>query len=167
MFFFMILNYILLFLSTIGMAIIGMNHYFNMGIFGMAPIKLDIFISVVYLACETLVMFFFVGTGVSIKEYIQANPETDHKFHKESVTIKRVLYPPTMMATLLFVAMVIFDGAWLMGQMNRWWFHVFYVLTIYYFVKSMIIQHKCFRKNTLLILEMTKTEAKINSADPA
>ena len=71
-----------------------------------------------------------------------------------------------MMATLLFVAMVIFDGAWLMGQMNRWWFHVFYVLTIYYFVKSMIIQHKCFRKNTLLILEMTKTEAKINSADP-
>ena len=104
---------------------------------------------------------------VSIKEYIQANPETDHKYHKESVAIKRVLYPPTMMATLLFVAMVIFDGGWLMGQMSRWWFHGFYIATVYYFVKSLIIQHKCFRKNTLLILEMTKTKAKINLVDPA
>lgn len=167
MFFFMILNYILLFLSAIGLAIIGLNHYFSLGIFGIGIIKLDIFISLIYLAGETLVMFFFVGTGVSIKEFIQANPETDHKFHKESIAIKRVLYPPTMMATLLFVAMVIFDGGWLMGQMNRWWFHGFYFGTVYYFIKSLIIQHKCFRKNTLLILEMTKTKAKINSVDPA
>ena len=165
MFFFMILNYILLFFSTIGLTIIGLNHYFHLGVFGMAPIKLDIFISIIYLAAETLVMFFFVGTGVSIKEYIQANPETDHKFHKESVAIKRVLYPPTMMATLLFVAMVIFDGGWLMGQINRWWFHGFYIMTVYYFFKSLTIQHQCFRKNTLLILEMTNTKAKINLAD--
>jgi len=167
MFFFMILNYILLFLSAIGLAIIGLNHYFSLGIFGIGIIKLDIFISLIYLAGETLVMFFFVGTGVSIKEFIQANPETDHKFHKESIAIKRILYPPTMMATLLFVAMVIFDGGWLMGQMNRWWFHGFYFGTVYYFFKSLIIQHQCFRKNTLLILEMTKTKAKINSVDPA
>ena len=161
----MILNYILLFLSTLGLAIIGLNHYFHLAVFGMAPIKLDIFISIIYLAAETLVMFFFVGTGVSIKEYIQANPGTDHKFHKESVAIKRVLYPPTMMATLLFVAMVIFDGGWLMGQMSRWWFHSFYLATVYYFFKSLIIQHKCFRKNTILILKMTKTKSKINLAD--
>ena len=70
MFFFMILNYILLTLSATGLAIIGLNHYFQLGFFGMAPIKLDIFISLIYVAAETLVMFFFVGTGVSIKEYI-------------------------------------------------------------------------------------------------
>ena len=100
-----------------------------------------------------------------IKEYIQENPDTDHKYHKESVSIKRVLYPPTMMATLLFVAMIIFDGGWLMGQMSRGWFHAFYVATVYYFIKALIVQHKCFKKNTLIILEMTKTKAKINSAD--
>ena len=129
------------------------------------PLKLDIFISIIYLAAQTLVMFFFVGTGVSIKEFIQTNPTTDHKFHKESVLIKRILYPPTMMATLFFVIMVICDGAWIMGQINRWWFHSFYLFTIYYFFKSLIIQHKCFKKNTLLILEKTKTKAKNNSAD--
>ena len=167
MFFFMILNYILLCLSTVGLAIIGVNHYFHLNIFGMTPIKLDIFISIIYLAAETLVMFFFVGTGVSIKEYIQENPNTDHKYHKESVAIKRMLYPPTMMATLLFVAMVIFDGGWLMGQISRWWFHGFYLATVYYFLKSLIIQHECFRKNTILILKMTNTKAKINLADHA
>jgi len=165
MFFFMILNYILLFFSAIGFIIIGLNHYFQIGFFGMGIIKMDIFVSVIYIAAETLVMFFFVGTGVSIKEYIQENPETDHKFHRKSVEIKRKLYPPTMLATLLFVALVIFDGAILMEQMNRMWFHVFYILTGYYFVKSLIIQHQCFRENTLIILEMTKTKAKINSDD--
>ena len=68
-------------------------------------------------------------------------------------------------SVVLFVALVIFDGAILMEQMNRMWFHVFYILTGYYFVKSLIIQHQCFRENTLIILEMTKTKAKINSDD--
>tara|TARA_B100001029_G_scaffold179832_1_gene191429 strand:- start:366 stop:857 length:492 start_codon:yes stop_codon:yes gene_type:complete len=163
----MILNYILLLLSFLGLAIIGLNHYIQIDFFSMAPIKLNIFISLIYIAAETLVMFFFVGTGVSIKEYIQANPKTDHKYHKESIAIKRELYPPTMMATLLFVAMVIFDGGWLMRQISRWWFHGFYLATVYYFIKSLLIQHRCFKKNTLLILEMTKTKAKINSADLA
>lgn len=162
----MILNYILLFLSAIGLVIIGVNHFTLVEMFSMSPMKLSLFISMIYIAAETLVMFFFVGTGVSIKEYIQENPGTDHEFHARSVKLKRILYPPTMAATLLFVAMVILDGAWLLGQVNRWWFIGLYVGTVYYFFKSLIIQHKCFRENTVIILEMTGTKAKINSADP-
>lgn len=160
------LNYMLLFLSTIGLTLIGVNHFTPTDLFTMPAMKLDLFISLIYIAAETLVMFFFVGTGVSIKEYIQENPDTDHSYHKRSVKLKRVLYPPTMMATLLFVAMVIFDGAWILGQISRWWFIGFYTGTVYYFIKSLVIQHRCFRDNTLIILEMTGTKAKINSADP-
>ena len=160
------LNYILLFFSTIGLALIGVNHFTQTELFTMSAMKLDLFISLIYIAAETLVMFFFVGTGVSIKDYIQENPDTDHSFHARSVKLKRVLYPPTMMATLLFVAMVISDGAWILGQISRWWFIGFYAATVYYFIKSLFIQHYCFRDNTLIILEMTGTKAKINSADP-
>jgi len=159
----MILNYVFLLFSAIGLLIIGINHITVKDMFLMSPMKLDLFISLIYIAAETLVMFFFVGTGVSIKEYLQENPNVDHTFYQKSNKLKRILYPPTMMATLLFVAMVILDGAWILGQVNRYWFLSLYLGTVYYFFKSLIIQHRCFRDNTMIILEMTGTKAKINS----
>ena len=155
MWFFMILSYILILLSGIGLNIIGLNHYFDLQLFSIGIIKLDLFISMIFIATQTLVMFFFVGTGVSIKEYIQENPKTDHIFHKDSIKIKRKLYPPTMALTLLFVAMIIFHGLFIIKQTKEIWFHITYILTYYYFVKSTVIQHKCFKENTLIILNMT------------
>ncbi len=155
----MILSYILIFLSGIGLAIIGINHYSPLQLFGIGYIKLDLFISMVFLAAQTLVMFFFVGTGVSIKEYIQDNPDVDHTFHHESIQLKRKLYPPTMAVTILFVAMVILDGLFIIGQTREIWFHLTYGLTLFYFFKSIIVQHICFKKNTEIILEMTWTKA--------
>ena len=155
MWFFMILSYVLIFISGIGLNIIGLNHYFDFKFFDIGIIKLDLFISMIFIATQTLVMFFFVGTGVSIKEYIQENPNTDHSYHKDSIKIKRKLYPPTMALTLLFVAMIIMHGLFIIQQARELWFHITYISTYYYFIKSTIIQHKCFKENTLIILNMT------------
>ena len=100
-------------------------------------------------------MFFFVGTGVSIKEYIQENPSINSSYHNRSIKLKRKLYPPTMALTILFVAMVILDGLFIIGQTKEIWFHITYGLTVYYFIKSVNIQHYCFKDNTQIILEMT------------
>ena len=151
----MILSYILILISGVGLNIIGLNHYLDLKLFDMGIIKLDLFISMIFIATQTLVMFFFVGTGVSIKEYIQENPGTDHSFHQDSIKIKRKLYPPTMALTLLFVWMIIMHGLFIIKQAEEYWFHITFIATYYYFIKSNIIQHKCFKKNTLIILNMT------------
>ena len=150
----MILSYILILISGVGLNIIGFNHYFDLKLFDMGIIKLDLFISMIFIATQTLVMFFFVGTGVSIKEYIQENPGTDHSFHQDSIKIKRKLYPPTMALTLLFVWMIIMHGLFVIKQAKEYWFHITFIATYYYFIKSTIIQHKSFKKNTLIILTM-------------
>ena len=155
MWFFMILSYGLIFLSGIGLFIIGLNHYFYLLIFEIGLIKMDLFISMIFIATQTLVMFFFVGTGVSIKEYIQENPSINSSYHHKSIQLKRKLYPPTMAVTIFFVAMVILDGLYIIRQVQEIWFHISYGLTCYYFIKSMIIQHYCFKENTQIILEMT------------
>ena len=59
MWFFMILSYILILLSGIGLNIIGLNHYFDLQLFNIGIIKLDLFISMIFIATQTLVMFFF------------------------------------------------------------------------------------------------------------
>ena len=153
MWFFMITSYVLIFLSGIGLVLIGINHYGN--VWPTQHISFDLFVSLIFIATQTLIIFFFVGTGVNIKEYTLSK---DNKFYKGILAIKRRLYPPTLAVTILFMITVIVDGAFFLGKVNEWWFHISYLLTLYYFVKSSIEQHKAFIGSTNIILAMTENE---------
>ena len=153
MWFFMITSYILILLSAIGLILIGINHYIN--IWPTQHISFDLFVSLIFIATQTLIIFFFVGTGVNIKEYTLSK---DNKFYRGIIAIKRKLYPPTLAVTILFMITVIVDGAYFLGKVNEWWFHISYVLTLYYFFKSSIEQHKAFIGSTNIILAMTEKE---------
>ena len=116
-----------------GIILIGINHYFN--IWATHHITLDLLVSIIFIATQTLVIFFFVGTGVNVKEYTQANQDIGDKFYKGILGIKRKLYPPTLMVTMLFMIMVILDGGFFLGKVKVWWFLIVYVLTLYYYTK--------------------------------
>ena len=103
-------------------------------------------------------MFFFVGTGVNIREYLESHPELGNDLYKRMFAIKRRLYPPTMMVTMLFMGTVIIDGIFYFGKVSEWWFHVLYFLTVLYFFKATKEQHKSFKGSTEIVLEMTKGE---------
>ena len=153
MWFFMITSYVLIFLSGIGLILIGINHYGN--IWPTQHISFDLFVSLIFIATETLIIFFFVGAGVNIKEYTQSK---DNKFYKGILAIKQRLYPPTLAVTILFMITVIVDGAFFLSKVSEWWFHISYLLTLYYFVKSSIEQHKAFIGSTNIVLAMTVNE---------
>ena len=89
MWFFMILSYIMVAVSGVGLALVGLNHYLNF--WPTTHITLDLLVSIIFIAAQTLVMFFFVGTGVNIKEYTQDHPEIGDKFYKGVLGIKRKL----------------------------------------------------------------------------
>ena len=102
-------------------------------------------------------MFFFVGTGVNVREYLELHSELGDSLYKQMFAIKRKLYPPTMMVTILFMAMVIMDGVYFIGKASEWWFHILYLLTLYYFFKATIVQHNSFKESTEIVLSMTGT----------
>ena len=155
MWFFMILSYVLVFISGIGLLLIGINHYFDL--WAQNHITLDLLVSIIFIASQTLVMFFFVGTGVNVREYLESHKELGDELYHKMFSIKRKLYPPTMMVTILFMSMVIIDGAFFIGKVSEWWFHILYLLTIYYYFKATIVQHVSFKESTQIVLEMTKT----------
>ena len=135
---------------------IGLNHYFDF--FVTNRISFDLIISFIFIAAQTLVMFFFVGTGVNVREYLERHPELGNDLYKKMFAIKRRLYPPTMMVTILFMAMVIVDGVFYFGKNLEWWFHILYFLTLYYFYKATKEQHASFIGSTKIVLEMTEKE---------
>lgn len=156
MWFFMILCYVLVAISGLGLFQIGLNHYFDF--FLTNRISFDLIVSIIFIAAQTLVMFFFVGTGVNVREYLEAHPELGDRLYKKMFAIKRRLYPPTMMLTILFMAMVIVDGVFYFGKISEWWFHVLYFLTLFYFYKATKEQHTSFKGSTKIVLEMTEKE---------
>ena len=161
MWFFMILSYVMVAISGIGLLLIGMNHYFN--IWAQNHIALDLLISIIFVASQTLVMFFFVGTGVNIREYVESHEDVTKDLYQQMLGLKRKLYPPTMMVTILFMALVIIDGVFFMEKVvevpkvSEWWFHILYILTVYYYIKATTIQHQSFKESTHIVLTMTKT----------
>ena len=164
MWFFMTFSYVLIVLSGIGLTLIGVNHYFD--IWARNHITLDLIISIIFIAGQTLVMFFFVGTGVNVREYLESHPELGDSLYKQMFAIKRKLYPPTMMLTMLFIAMVIVDGVFFIklntsGSISEWWFHILYLLTVYYFYKATAIQHTSFKEGTEIVLTMTGTSREV------
>ncbi|MBT3738532.1 MAG: hypothetical protein HOG33_05495 [Candidatus Marinimicrobia bacterium] len=142
-------------LSGIGLTLIGLNHYFD--IWAQNHITLDLIVSIIFIAAQTLIMFFFVGTGVNVREYLELHSELGDSLYKQMFAIKRKLYPPTMMVTILFMAMVIMDGVYFIGKASEWWFHILYLLTLYYFFKATIVQHNSFKESTEIVLSMTGT----------
>jgi len=77
--------------------------------------------------------------------------------YQQMLGLKRKLYPPTMMVTILFMALVIIDGVFFLGKVSEWWFHILYILTVYYYIKATTIQHQSFKESTHIVLTMTKT----------
>ena len=117
MWFFMILCYVLIAISGAGLIQIGLNHYFDFWITNR--ITFDLMVSIVFIAAQTLVMFFFVGTGVNIREYLESHPELGNDLYKRMFAIKRRLYPPTMMVTMLFMGTVIIDGIFILAKFQN------------------------------------------------
>ena len=165
MWFFMILCYVLVTISGLGLVQIGLNHYFDF--WQTNRITFDLIVSIIFIAAQTLVMFFFVGTGVNIREYLEELPELGHDLYKKMFAIKRRLYPPTMMVTMLFMATVIVDGIYYFGRISEWWFHASYFLTLWYFYKATKEQHASFKGSTEIVLEMTKKERDAVNTDPS
>ncbi len=110
--------------------------------------------SIFYCFTETLVIFFFVGTGVSIKEYT-AEHHLDETFRRRSLAIKRQVYPPLLWNLLLMMILFVLVGAVDTERVPAWIYQLFFIFCVADYVKVKMIQNACFRDNTKVILEMS------------
>ena len=65
MYIFMYLVYILSAASFAGLTLVGLGGFLHWGFFGMNHPTFSLLATILFLATETLAMFFFVGTGVT------------------------------------------------------------------------------------------------------
>ncbi len=153
----MILIYLLTGFSFIFFLLTGIQGYFEFYVINANHAIFGFFTAIIYLFTEVLVMFFFVGTGISIKDYIKEKGVST-EFHKKSLAIKRKLYPPTLANVFLVMTVFIIGGGVDTGSIPGWIHGVLFLFALYHFATTIRTQHTCFKDNTALILEMTNTD---------
>ena len=153
MWFFMNTCYGLSFLTLILLLTGFLQSFLHFPVLKAGHLTFMLLTSIIYLFTETLIIFFFVGTGVSVKEYTQ-----EHKlgpdFHKRSLAIKYRVYPPQLLNILLMIIVFVLVGAVDTHRVPAVVYQTLFAVALIHFMAVKIIQHRCFRDNTRVILEM-------------
>ena len=150
----MILCYILMSLSGLMMALSGLQGHFQFKLLHANHPTFALLTMIIYLFTETLVMFFFVGTGVSIKEYVlERKLSTD--FQKRSFKVKMRVYPPLLLNILLFMILFISGGAVDTHRIPNGIHGMLFLIVLIHFLYVIYVQHLCFKENTQIVLEMS------------
>jgi hypothetical protein len=111
-------------------------------------------VSVVYFFTETLIIFFFVGTGVSVREYTRDH-DLPPVFHQSSIAVKRKVYPPLMLNMLGMIILLVISGAVDTRRAPGWLYTLFFGFYVADYVRVKINTNRCFRENTEIILKMS------------
>ncbi len=153
MWFFMNSCYLLSLASFVMLVVVLLQSLIPFSVLKASPMSFLILTSIVYLFTETLIIFFFVGTGISVKEFM-LEKKISGNFHKRMIAIKRAVYPPQLFNMLLLMTAFILYAAADTGKISLWVYRGLLLAGIVHFCLAKGIQHKCFRDNTHIILEM-------------
>ena len=154
MWFFMSTCYILSLLTFMSLCIAFVQSFFHFPIFQSNHVTFMIFTSILYVFTETLIIFFFVGTGVSIKEF-SSEHQLDPSFRKRSISLKHKIYPPQMLNLLFLIILFVIVGAVDTHRIPAWLYQLYFIFCIYDYAHNKIIQNACFRENTKIVLDMS------------
>ena len=139
--------------TLILLTITGFQGFFHFTILGLNHPSFALLTSAVYLFTETLVIFFFVGTGSSIKDYVNEN-NVNPEYNQRAKTIKRILFPQMLVNIVMIMTLFITGGGVDTKRIPEWIHGILFVIALIHFIRIILIQHRCFKRNTELILEM-------------
>lgn len=154
MWFFMNTCYVLSLFTFMALILAFTQSIFHFPVLKANHLTFMILTSILYSFTETLVIFFFVGTGVSIKEYVLEH-KIDSDYHRRSIAIKRRVYPPLLLNILFMVILFVLAGAVDTKHFPLRAYQIIFLGCLYHFIKIKIIEHNCFKDNTRIILEMS------------
>ena len=150
----MVTCYILSLLTFILVVTAFLQSFLKFPVFQAGHLTFMILTSIVYLFTETLVIFFFVGTGMGIKESA-AGRKLDPQFHRRSIAIKRKVFPPIVLNLFFMIILFVLVGAVDTHQIPSWAYHIIFLGCILHLVNTKIIQNQSFGDIMKIVLEIS------------
>ena len=162
----MIVSYLCTAISIVLLALTGLQGYFQFHLMQANYPQFALFTAIFYMFTETLVMFYFIGSGTAIKKSIKMGGGEPSLYEKVKKT-KMILFPHLTMNMLFIGTVFILGGAVQTGSVSGWMHGLLFDLAFIHFLYVIVIQHRGFKENVEIIGEIAIVDGTAANNSPA
>ena len=155
MWLFMIICYTMMVSNFLIILVTGLMGYFKFTVWGVTHAPFAIFAIIVFIFTETLVMFFFIATGKSIKQMISH----DHRFieyWEQTISVKKQVFPQIILTITLIGVVFIYGGVIDNNLASSWLHGPLFILAFLQHTWSLVIKNRSFREQVNIAAEISK-----------
>ena len=153
----MIMSYFCIGVTFLLLSLSGLQGYFQFYIFKAGHSQFALFTAIFYMFTETLVMFYFIGSGTAIKKSIKMGGGEPSLYEKVKKT-KMILFPHLTLNMVFIGTVFILGGAVQTGSVAGWIHGLLFDLAFIHFLYVTILQHRGFKENVEIIGEIAIVE---------
>ena len=149
----MIICYFCMLVSVCLITITGLQGYFQFIIFKASHQQFALFSTIFYMFSETLIMFYFIGSGTAIKKEVTQSGVPANTYEKVKRT-KMNLFPHLTLNMLLVGIVFILGGAVETGAISGIAHGILFIITFFHFIYTILVQHTGFKENIDVVIEL-------------
>ena len=119
MYIFMLSCYLLMIINFINFTISGAMVFYDVQFFGANHAQFSLLAILVFVLTETIVMYFFIATGKSIKNILIENNSSESERQWEKIkSIKGIIFPQIMLTITIVGTLYIFYFGYVSSNSN-------------------------------------------------
>ena len=135
------------------LTITGLQGYSQFVIFNANHQQFSLFSTIFYMFSETLIMFYFIGSGTAIKKEVMNSKHLTSNYEKVKKT-KMILFPHLTLNMFLIGLVFILGGAVQTGSVSGMTHGLLFIIGFIHFLYTIRIQHIGFKENINIIVEL-------------
>ena len=153
----MIICYLFMAATFILLTLTGLQGYFQFNIIQANHPQFALLSVIFYMLTETLIMFYFIGSGTAIKKTIQAGSMNANLYDNVKKT-KMKLFPHLTLNMIFIGVVFILGGAVQTGRIESWIHGLLFNLAFIHFIYTSFLQHRGFKENVEILGEIANLE---------
>ncbi len=161
----MISCYLLMIINFINFTISGAMVYFNIQFFGANHAQFSLLAILIFVLTETIVMYFFIATGKSIKNILIENDSSEsEKIWEKIKAIKGIIFPQIMLTITIVGILYIFYFGYVTSNSNAenikyaWISAPLFLISYLHHIWTLKIKNDAFKRQIDIVGELPNTE---------
>ena len=146
----MLTSYVLMTISFVSLIFAAYVGYFPDMIEN--HILFSLFSSIIYMLCQTLILFYFIVSGSKMKQVIKSNDLDIKKYYQPILDMKMKLFPHILLNMVIMGATFIIGGGVHTKVISVNTHSLCFFISITHYLFVIIFQHRCFIRNTELVI---------------
>ena len=120
MYLFMISCYLLMVINLFNLTVSGLMGIYGVPFLGANHAQFSLFAILVFVMTETVIMYFFIATGKSIKNIlVESESPLSEELWNEVKQIKNIIFPQTMLTITLVGTLYVFYFGYIASNANK------------------------------------------------